>query len=112
MDRIGDRGDIVGWRVNCIPFQKSLTMEYTNDKKLSFPQRNWLLLCILVAIISPLVVNWVRAGAHKEALQQSLQIQPVNSGGAPPASGGAGQDTSYKVATPPTGGSADSAGKK
>jgi hypothetical protein len=85
-------------------------MENTNDKKLTFPQRNWLLLCILVAIISPLVVNWVRAGARKEALKQSLQIQPVNEGGTPPANTGSNQDTSYKVATPPAGG-ADSTGK-
>ena len=96
-------------------------MENTNQKGLSFPQRNWFLLCIFVAILSPLVVHWVQAAAHKEAYKESTEIKPVNSdgaGGATPAAGGAGtaspgtqggtaadsgkKDTSYKMATPPT----------
>ncbi len=102
-------------------------MENTNDRQLTFPQRNWLLLCILVAILSPLVVHWLQAGAHKEAYRESIETKPVNSdggggagaaGGAAPGAGaapaggasanpgdsaaGKGKDTSYKVATPPT----------
>lgn len=49
-------------------------MENTS-KNLSFPQRNWFLLCVLVAILSPLVVHWVQVGAHKEAYQQSVDIK-------------------------------------
>jgi hypothetical protein len=78
-------------------------MENTNDGKLSFPQRNWLLLCIVVAVLSPLVVHWVRAGAHRRAYQQSVDIKPA---GSTPSGG---TDTSYKVASPP---GADSAGAK
>ncbi|HMH21685.1 MAG TPA: hypothetical protein VK563_07910 [Puia sp.] len=63
-------------------------MEKLNDKRLSFGQRHWFLLCILVAILSPLVVYWVRTGARKEAYKQSVNIRP------------AGSDTSYKVAIP------------
>jgi hypothetical protein len=71
-------------------------MENTDTKQLSFPQRNWLLLCILVAILSPLVVHWIQSGARHESYQQSVDTRP-------PATGGAGgTDTSYKVATPPT----------
>jgi hypothetical protein len=65
------------------------------SKKLSFPQRNWFLLCVIVAILSPLVVYWVNGAAHKEAYNQATHIRP------------AGSDTSYKVASPP--GGADSA---
>jgi len=99
-------------------------MENTNQKGLSFPQRNWFLICILVAILSPLVVHWVQAAAHKEAYKESTEIKPVNSEAATPAAGGAGaaapgvqggsatdsgkKDSSYKVATPPT----DSAKKR
>ena len=45
------------------------------DKQLSFPQRNWFLLCVIVAVLSPLVVHWVQTGAHKQAYQQSVDIQ-------------------------------------
>jgi len=71
-------------------------MENTDTRQLSFPQRNWLLLCILVAILSPLFVQWVRTAAHKESYQQSVDTRPPSVGGA------GGTDTSYKVATPPT----------
>ena len=70
-------------------------MENTNDRKLSFPQRNWFLLCILVAIISPLVVNLVQRGAEKESYKQSMNEKPVSAGNS--------TDTSYKVASPPGG---------
>ena len=72
-------------------------MENTNTK-LSFPQRNWFLLCVIVAILSPLVVHWVQAGARKESYNESVNTKP------------AGTDTSYKVASPPMQGG-DSAGK-
>ncbi len=76
-------------------------MENRSIEKLSFPQRNWLLLCILVAIFSPLIVHWVQAAAHKEAYRESKEIRPVNAGGAAPAGGAAGQDSSYKMSSPP-----------
>jgi len=72
-------------------------MENTSTK-LSFPQRNWFLLCVIVAILSPLVVHWVQGGARKEAYNESINTRP------------AGSDTSYKVASPPMPAS-DTAGK-
>jgi hypothetical protein len=87
----------------------------TNDRTLTFPQRNWLLLCILVAILSPLVVHWIQAAAHHESYEQSTHIRPTGNeagGSNPPAGAPAGNDTSYKVASPAnTTGGADS-GKK
>lgn len=80
-------------------------MENTDNRQLSFPQRNWLLLCILVAILSPLVVHWIQAAAHKESYRQSVDTRPPSVGGA------GGTDSSYKVATPPTNPPADTANK-
>ena len=57
---------------------KIIIMENTN-RDLSFPQRNWFLLCVLVAILSPLIVHWVQVGAHKEARQQSIDIKTKSS---------------------------------
>jgi hypothetical protein len=95
-------------------------MENANDKPLSFPQRNWFLLCVLVAILSPLVVNLVRGGARREKYRQSTEIRAADTAtGAGTAAGGngvaipggaTGADTSYKVASPP--GAADTANKK
>jgi hypothetical protein len=99
-------------------------MPETDNIDLSFPQRHWFLICIFVAILSPVVVNWVGTLAHKEAHSQSVEQTPVKggSGGSTPAggavpAGGKAQpgsvtpiaptnnnevkDTSYKVAAPP-----------
>jgi hypothetical protein len=78
----------------------------TNDQKLSFPQRNWFLLCVLVAILSPLVVHWIGNMAHHEAYIQATEQKPTKgaSGGASDSSGAvppADKDTSYRVAAPP-----------
>ena len=62
-------------------------MENVTDKKLSFPQRNWFLLCVMVAILSPMVVYWIQNGARKVSHEQTLDIQS--------------KDSSYKVASPP-----------
>jgi hypothetical protein len=66
----------------------------TDNRKLSFPERNWLLLCILVAIISPIFVDFVRIGARRETYKQSVDIRY--------------HDTGSKVAVPP----GSDAGKK
>lgn len=79
-------------------------MENTS-RQLSFPQRNWLLLCILVAILSPIIVHWIQAGAHKESYNNSVNTRPPNVGGA------GGTDSSYKVATPPTNPPTDTSNK-
>ncbi len=71
-------------------------MENVN-KNLSFPQRNWFLLCVLVAILSPLIVHWVQAGAHKEAYKQSIDIKT--------------KDQSDQIANPPSSDSAMPGGK-
>lgn len=60
------------------------------DKGLNFAERHWLLLCILVAILSPLVVHWVRAAAHRESYHETIEQPVVNGGvGASSPSGGA-----------------------
>ena len=64
-------------------------MENVNDKKLSFPQRNWFLMCVLVAVLSPLIVHWITIGAHGVSKEQSIDIGKRKS------------DTSYNVASPP-----------
>jgi len=68
-------------------------MENTDTKKLSFPQRNWFLICVVVAIISPLTVHFLQASAHKESYKQSIDIHTTDSSKS--------NDTSYKVASPP-----------
>jgi hypothetical protein len=68
-------------------------MENVNNKKLSFGQRNWFLLCVLVAILSPIVVHFLQVGAHKESYKQSMDIRSSDSSKA--------SDSSYKVASPP-----------
>jgi hypothetical protein len=69
-------------------------MDNVNDKQLSFPQRNWLLLCILVAILSPIVVHLLQTGAQKENYQESIHRPPLRAAAA-------GTDTSYKMNNPP-----------
>lgn len=79
-------------------------MENTDTKQLSFPQRNWFLLCVLVAILSPLIVHWVQTGAREKVYQQSINTRPPSTQPNNPATtgGAGGTDTSYKVANPPT----------
>lgn len=60
------------------------------DKGLNFAERHWLLLCIIVAILSPLVVHWVQAAARRQSYEQTLEQKPLNGGvGATSPSGGA-----------------------
>lgn len=60
------------------------------ESGLTFPERHWLLLCILVAILSPLVVHWVQGAANKKNYQQSLEQRTVQGGnGGSSPSGGA-----------------------
>ena len=68
-------------------------MENTDNKNLSFPQRNWFLLCVLVAILSPLSVHFLQTSAQKESYKQSIDIRLSDSSKP--------NDTSYKVAAPP-----------
>ena len=69
-------------------------MENVDDKKLSFPQRNWFLLCVIVAILSPLLVHSIQTLANKQRYEQAIHQKPVQGGDG-------GTDTSYKVAAPP-----------
>ena len=64
-------------------------MENTSTK-LSFPQRNWFLLCVIVAVLSPLVVHWLSSHADKSNYNNAMMQKP------------AGSDTSYRVASPPS----------
>jgi hypothetical protein len=76
-------------------------MENSNDRRLSFPQRNWLLLCIIVAILSPLVVHWVHTAARKRVYHQETEIRDTANKGAAD-SGNSSVDTSNRVASPPS----------
>ncbi|HLK30939.1 MAG TPA: hypothetical protein VKT28_20345 [Puia sp.] len=68
-------------------------MENTDNKNLSFGQRNWFLLCVLVSILSPVTVHFLQAGAKKESYKQSIDIHSADSSKA--------NDSSYHVASPP-----------
>lgn len=70
-------------------------MENTSTK-LSFPQRNWFLLCVIVAVLSPLLVHWLTSHADRTNYENAVNGKP------------AGSDTTYRVASPP---SADSSKK-
>jgi hypothetical protein len=65
--------------------------------RLSFPQKNWLLLCIIVAILSPLLVSGITAVTHRKLYKESVE----RNGAAYPAGDSVAKDTSYHVATPP-----------
>jgi len=65
--------------------------------RLSFPQKNWLLLCIVVAIVSPLLVSGITAVSHQKMRRDAVE----RNGAAYPAGDSVAKDTSYHVATPP-----------
>jgi hypothetical protein len=62
-------------------------MDNVDNKRLSFPQRNWLLLCIIVAILSPIVVHLLQSGADSK--NYNAATHPVMT------------DTSYKMSASP-----------
>jgi hypothetical protein len=65
--------------------------------QLTFPQRNWLPLCIIVALVSPLAVSGFKALTHKKT-----EKVPVERNGASYLNDDTTKrDTSYHVATPP-----------
>jgi hypothetical protein len=95
-----------------------------SNNHLSFPQRYWFLLCLVVAILSPILVNSLQALAHKTSYNQAMDQKPVHggAGGLSPSGGAVApgntsrpgsvnsmgasanretSDTSYKVAAPP-----------
>jgi len=76
-------------------------MENTDNKNLSFGQRNWFLLCVLVAILNPLAVHFLQIGARKESYKQSMDIHTTDSSKI--------KDSSYNVASPPQNKKTDSA---
>jgi hypothetical protein len=58
---------------------------------------------VIVAILSPLVVHWVQAGARRSSYQQSVDVRPATGdSGATGSTNAGGKDTSYKVAAPPS----------
>jgi len=61
----------------------------TEKIKLSFPQRYWLLLCILVAVFSPIFVGWLNDAAHHTAYIQAIEARGAHggSGGFSPSGG-------------------------
>jgi hypothetical protein len=59
-------------------YLKSIIMgDDPENIKLSFPQRYWLLLCILVAIFSPIAVQWLNAAANHVAYRQATETKPA-----------------------------------
>jgi hypothetical protein len=86
---------------------KEVVMALDTEKvKLSFPQRYWLLLCILVAIFSPIFVGWLNDAAHHTAYLQSIEARRVQggSGGSSPSGGAvAPGDTSRPGSVNPMG---------
>lgn len=74
-------------------------MDSMKEARMSFPQRHWLIMCVLVAILSPIAVHAIQNMARKSNYNQAMETKPAASGaGAMPASA---KDTSYKVAAPP-----------
>jgi hypothetical protein len=105
---------------------KTIFMDSVNSSndRLSFPQRYWLLLCIVVAIVSPILVNSLQVLAHRTSYNQAMNQKPVQggNGGLSPSGGAVApgdtsrpgsvnamgasanretKNTSYKVAAPP-----------
>jgi hypothetical protein len=68
-----------------------------NVNALTFPQRNWLPLCVIIAIVSPLVVSGFKSVTHKKVEKVSVE----RNGAAYLSGDSAARDTSYHVATPP-----------
>jgi hypothetical protein len=65
--------------------------------KLTFPQRNWLPLCIVIALVSPLAVS-----GFKVLTRKNPERMPVQRNGAVYQNDDTTRkDTSYHVATPP-----------
>jgi hypothetical protein len=71
-------------------------MDSMKESGLTFPQRHWLILCIVVAILSPIVVHALQSMAHKANYNQAMEIKPIPGGDT-----GNAKDTSYKVPVPP-----------
>jgi hypothetical protein len=65
--------------------------------KLTFPQRNWLPLCIIVALVSPLAVSGVKALTHKQPEKVSVD----RNGASYQNDDTTRRDTAYHVAAPP-----------
>ena len=82
-----------------------------HEQQLSFGQRYWLLICIIVAIVSPIAVGWLQAGRHHDLYNEEMeQRRPgAQSGpgtmssdtGTAGSAGSTSKDTSYHVAAPP-----------
>jgi hypothetical protein len=67
-----------------------MAVSTTEDRQeLSIPQRYWLVLCILVAIFSPIVVGWLDAAAHHLSYKEATEQRSVSggSGGSTPSGG-------------------------
>jgi len=80
-------------------------MDNVKDRNLSFPQRNWLWLCLLSAILSPLLLHFLQAGAKRRNYDSAIRRLSSDSARA--------RDSSYNVASPPAGpGVNDSAAHK
>jgi hypothetical protein len=50
------------------------------QQQLSFPQRYWLLIVIVVAIVSPIIVGWLDAAAHQHNYREATEQRAVGGG--------------------------------
>ncbi len=54
-------------------------MEKNNNSRLSFPQRYWWLLCIVVCFASPVAWHYIRRGFRGNQSKQMIQIENAKS---------------------------------
>lgn len=67
-----------------------------NVGEFGFLRRNWFLVVLIILILNPLTIHWMRAAAHKKNYKEQLR-NADNAGG-----GDTGKDTAaYPVATSP-----------
>src|ERR1700742_5045883 len=87
---------IIGWGDR--RRKKRYQTEENVSASLSFPQRHWFILCLIVAIISPIAVSAIQTMTRKEAYKQSTEQSVGNTGSGDTTA----KDTSYHVAAPPS----------
>jgi hypothetical protein len=73
---------------------KPFCME-THERRLTFPQRNWLLLCFITAIIVAVAYYLIDTGTHDNTQQNEIQTSGA------PANISSGGDTSNAHGIPP-----------
>ncbi|HEV2354851.1 MAG TPA: hypothetical protein VGR89_11435 [Puia sp.] len=96
-------GGIIAWAIRktrrAVPLQPVDNVEH--EERLSFPQRNWLLLCVIVAIVSPIFVHAIHVEVARKWYNHSVRQRQNAVGTNNSDSEKVTRDTSYHVASPP-----------